>query len=258
MTIEMMNIARNSDPAQASIEAALVEIERSLYLSTAIHSIPDANVAATFSAGLEWMKRFVMRPHPHLGRRGAVCPFARPVHEEPALYFCTFDCGGMNFETFVEIMLQVPKLYRRIAAGFSGRSDLLSLCVFPRGLSAASYYKFIDCAHSILKPIYMSAGLMIGEFHPLSAVHGAHSDKIFPLRADVPFFAIRSTTAHDILFIDRESGSAGQRIHELECYLDSAGELLPDDKIERIRARIEQLKSQLVSEQDPADTVASR
>ncbi|WP_324603362.1 DUF6875 domain-containing protein [Trinickia symbiotica] len=204
------------------------------------------------------MKRFVMHPHPHLGRRGAVCPFARPVHEEPALYFCAFDCGDMNFETFIEIMLQVPKVYKRISASFSGRSDLLSLCVFPKGLPAASYYKFIDCAHSILKPIYMTAGLMIGEFHPLSAVRGAHSETIFPLRADVPFFAIRSTTAHDILFIDRESASAGQRIHELECYLGSAGELLPDGEIARIRARIEQLKSQLVSENDPADTVASR
>lgn len=254
----MMNVAENPDVGRSAIEAALIQIEASLCLSTGIGSSPDAESAAAFRAGLDWMKRFVMQPHPRLGRKGAVCPFARPVHDEPAMYFCAFDCGEASFETFIEILLQVPKLYRRISAGFSGRPDLLSLCVFPLSLPAASYYKFINCAHSILKPIYMSAGLMIGEFHPLSAVGGAHSNTIFPLRADVPFFAIRSTTVHDILFIDRESGSASQRIHELECYLRSVSELLPGGEVVRIEARIEQLKSQIISEKDAADTLLSQ
>ncbi len=250
----MKNDAINVDPIESAVDAALVEIERSLCLSTQIDSGLDTEAVATFGAGLDWIQRFVMQPHASLGRKGAVCPFARPVHEEPALYFCAFDCAEMIFETYIEIMLRIPKLYSRISGGFAGRSNLLSLCVFPRRLPAASYYKFIDCAHSIVKPMYMNAGLMIGEFHPLSAVRGVHSNSIFPLRADVPFFAIRSTAVHDILFIDRESGSAGQRLHELECYLRSARELLPGGEIGRIEARIEQLKSQLISDKVVADT----
>jgi hypothetical protein len=225
---------------------ALLEIERSICPSSEIDSVSDAPLRATFGAGLAWIKWFIMQPHPHLGRKGAVCPFAQPAHEERALHFCALDAGEMSFDVFIDVLMRLPSLYNRVAGNMPGRPDLLSLCVFPRNLPAESYYKFIDCAHSMLKPFYMNAGLMLGEFHPLSAVRGARSEMICPMRSDVPIFVIRSIALHDILFIDRESGSLGIRIHELECYLRSVGDLLPPVEAARIKERIETLKSQLL------------
>lgn len=238
------------DSVQGVAARSLLEIERSLCLSSEIDSVSDADVRATFGAGLAWIQRFIMQPHPHLGRKGPVCPFAQPAHEERALHFCALDCGEMSFDVFIEIMMRLPPLYGRVAGKMSGRPDLLSLCVFPRNLRAESYYKFIDCSHAMLKPFYMNVGLMLGEFHPLSAVRGARSKMISPMRSDVPIFVIRSIALHDILFIDHESVSVGLRIHELECYLRWTREQLPLGEAARIRERIEKLKCQLLGNKD--------
>jgi hypothetical protein len=242
--------AAELDLIQGVTARALVEIERSICPSSEIDSISDVPLRATFRAGLAWIKQFIMQPHPDLGRRGAVCPFAKPAHEARAMQFCALDVGEMSFDVFIDVMMRLTSFYNRVAGNMSGRSDLLSLCVFPRNLRPESYYKFIDCAHSILKPFYMNAGLMLGEFHPLSAVRGAHSETICPMRSDVPIFVIRSISSHDILFIDRQSGALGIRIHELECYLRSVGDLLPASEVARIKDRIEELKSQLLGNED--------
>jgi hypothetical protein len=238
------------DPIQGATARALLEIERSICPSTEIDSIPDASLRVTFEAGLAWIQRFIMQPHLELGRKGPVCPFARPAHEDRAMHFCALDVGEMSFDVFIDVMMRMTRLFNRVAGNLSGRSDLLSLCIFPRNLRAESYYKFIDCAHSMLKPFYMNAGLMLGEFHPLSAVRGAHSQTVFPMRSDIPIFVIRLISSHDILFIDRQSGALGIRIHELECYLRSVGDLLRPREAVRIKNRIEELKSQLLWNED--------
>lgn len=247
-----MMVTTNFDPIQLAIAETLLGMERSLCLSTNVAAVQDADVRAAFQAGLDWMERFVMQPHADLGRKGAVCPFAKPVDEAKLLYFCAIDCSRIGFDLFLEVMMDVPALFGRLAEQLAMRRDLLSLCVFPVNLPAGDYYKFIDCAHSILKPIYMVSGLMIGEFHPLSIATGAHSDRIRPSRADVPFVAIRSIAVHDNLFIDREMGSAGQRIHELECYLRWVSGSLSSDDIARYRARVDELKARLVSNDEDA------
>lgn len=242
---------------QGATTRALQEIERSICPSTEIDSISDAALRATFGAGLTWIKQFIMQPHPDLGRKGPVCPFAQPAHETKAIQLCAMDVGEMSFDVFVDVMMRLRSFFDRLTGNMSGRPDLLSLCIFPRNLRAESYYKFIDCAHSILKPFYMQAGLMLGEFHPLSAVRGAHSERICPMRSDVPIFVIRSIALHDILFIDNQSGTLGNRIHELECYLRSVGNLLSPREATRIKDRIEELKSQLLGNEDFGSRQAS-
>ena len=234
---------------QKATAKALLEIERSICPSAKIESISDAALRATFRAGLTWLKRFIMQTHADLGRKGAVCPFARPAHEARALHFCALDVGEMNFDVFIDVMMRLTSFYNQFAGTMSMRSDLLSLCVFPINLRAESYYKYIECAHAMLKPFYMNAGLMLGEFHPLSAARGAHSETIFPMRSDMPIFVIRSIALHDILFIDRESGALAIRIHELECYLHTVGTMLPPGEAARIKNRIEALKFHLLGKE---------
>jgi hypothetical protein len=245
------------DSLQSATARALLEIEGSICPSTEIDSIPEGPLRATFGVGLGWIQRFIMQPHPDLGRKGPVCPFAQPAHDARAMYFCALDADEMSFDAFIDVMMRVTSVFNRVSRNMSGRPDLLSLCIFPRNLRPESYYKYIDCAHSMLKPFYMNAGLMLGEFHPLSAVRGAHSETICPMRSDVPIFVIRSIALHDILFIDRPSGALGMRIHELECYLRAVGNLLPLNEANRIKNRVEELKSQLLGSEEVGTRQAS-
>jgi hypothetical protein len=123
-------------------------------------------------------------------------------------------------------------------------------------LPREAYYKFIDCAHLVLKPFYMECGLMLGEFHPDSTVRGAHSTSFRPMRADVPLFVIRAMALHDMLFIDGESTPLGMRVHELECFLRWNAERLSAPEKERVLARLAERKAQLADDDLTAQPVA--
>jgi hypothetical protein len=243
-----MNEQTITTPVAESVSRALNDIARSLCTSTDIAAVADPQLSATYATGLAWIQRFIMQAHPNLGRKGAVCPFAKPSHEERALVFCAFDAAEMSFDSYIDTLMRMPRFFDRLAKERREPSDLLSLAIFPQGLGADGYYKFIDCAHTILKPFYMECGLMLGEFHPASTVRGAHSATFRPMRADVPLFVIRAMALHDILFIDGESTSLGMRVHELDCYLRWNAQRLSASEAEAIEARLAQRKAQLVDD----------
>ncbi|WP_220274660.1 DUF6875 domain-containing protein [Trinickia dinghuensis] len=243
-------------PTNDLVSRALAQIERTLSLSTDIATEPDPRLRDTYTAGLAWMQRFIMRPHAELGRKGAVCPFAKPSHDERALLFSAFDAADMPFDAYIAALMRLPYLFDSVAKARPEPSELLSLAVFPIGLQGDVYYKFIDCAHMILKPFYMECGLMLGEFHPLSTVGGAHAPSFRPMRADVPLFVIRAMALHDALFIDGESTPVGMRVHELECFLRWNAERLSAPEKERAVARLEQRRAQLAADDAAARPVA--
>jgi hypothetical protein len=220
----------------------LKKIEQSACLSADIESAPDEFNRRVFESGLDWLAGFIMRPHADLGRRGAVCPFARPAHYEGSLVFCTWDVKQLQFEFFLSILNRLPALYHRLFACMSGQSRLFSICIFVNGLKEEQYYKYIDEAHSMVKPVFMGAGLMIGEFHPLSVTEGVHSKAFRPMRSNRPAFVVRAITPHDAMFIDRDGSPAEVRLRELLDYKLWVGEALPEDDILRIEKRIAELR----------------
>lgn len=237
----MENEARGSFHSMFDLE--IKKIEHSACLSVNIESVPDESIRRIFESSLDWLEGFIMRPHAELGRRGEVCPFAKPAHCEGSLVFCAWNVEGLSFETFLQILKRLPVLYHRLTVRMSIESRLFSICMFVNGLKEWQYFKYIDQAHSMVKPAFMEAGLMLGEFHPLSTTKGAHSKTFRPMRSNWPVFVVRTMTPHDALFIDREDSPAEVRLRELLHYKLWVGEALPEDDILRIDGRIAELRS---------------
>jgi len=224
------------------VDREIVEIECSACLSTAIASVSDEQTRRTFELGLEWLEGFIMKPHPDLGRRGAVCPFANPVHNANSLIFCVWDVDNLPFTDFVDVLKKFPESYFRMLARMRGNVKLFSVCVFVRGITEAQYSKYIDEAHSLTKPGFMEAGLMLGEFHPLSRAQGAHSETFRPMLSTQPAFVVRAMSPHDALFIDRAGSPTEVRLRELRQYQRWVGNVLPEAENARIRDRIAELR----------------
>lgn len=224
------------------VDSEIKKIEQSACLSTDIESVPDEFTRGVFESGLDWLAGFIMRPHAELGRRGAVCPFARPVHDEGSLVFCAWDVKELPFEIFLSVLNRLPAFYHRLFACTHGKSRLFSVCIFVNGLEEGQYSKYIDEAHSMSKPVFMEAGLMIGEFHPLSVTKGVHSKSFRPMRSSRPAFVVRAITPHDAIFIDRDDSPAEVRLHELSHYKLWVGDALPKDDVLRIEKRIAELR----------------
>ena len=222
-------------------------IERSVCLSVDINSVqPECN-RKVFESGLDWLERFIMRSHPELGRRGEVCPFVKPAHSEGSLAFCIWDVKALTFDMYVGVLKKLPALYRRLYDKISCKSRIFSVCIFVNGLREEQYFKFIDEAHSIVKPHFMAAGLMIGEFHPLSVVPGVHSSAFRPMRSNRPAFVLRAMAPHDSMFIDRDGSHAETRLRELTDYLLWLGGVLPKDEVRTIERRIAELELEIAN-----------
>ncbi|MDE1181004.1 DUF6875 domain-containing protein [Paraburkholderia sp.] len=229
----------------SNIEWEIGQIETSACLSIESGTAVDAAARNAFAAGFDWLSKFIMEPHPDLGRRGPVCPFARPSHSEGSMVFCVWDVGNLGFDLYIDILKAIPDLYQRLLQTKKGQARIFSVCIFLTGLDESQYSHYIDEAHSQVKPDFMDAGLMLGEFHPLSTAGGAHSDSFRPMRSSVPMFVIRSISHHDILFIDRAGSSPEKSIRELSNYLFTIGATLTDDEVARIENRIDALKEQV-------------
>ncbi|MFD1555035.1 DUF6875 domain-containing protein [Paraburkholderia silviterrae] len=239
-------MATNNDAYESLrpvFDPEIIKIERSACLSTEIESLTDEITRRIFDMGLAWLKGFIMEPHAELGRRGAVCPFARPVHNEDSLVFCAWDANNLRFNDFLCVLKKIPASYYRLLASMQGNSKLFSMCLFVRGLKEEQYGRYIDEAHSLIKPAFMEAGLMIGEFHPLSMTQGVHSETFLPMRSSQPAFVVRAMSPHDALFIDRTDSSADVRLRELTNYQRWVGDALPEAENARIRNRIAALRS---------------
>ena len=219
------------------------KIEHSACRSTEIDSLPNEFTRGIFESGLAWLEGFIMQPHAELGRRGAVCPFARPVHNEESLVFCVWDAGDLRFDEFQTVLQKLPDSYYRLLASMRANAKLFSMCVFVSGLEEDQYDQYIDEAHALTKPVFMDAGLMIGEFHPLSATKGVHSKTFRPMRSSQPAFVVRAMSPHDALFIDRTGNGAEVRLRELLNYQRWVGRTLPETEIARIDHRIAELRS---------------
>jgi hypothetical protein len=229
------------------VDRELIKIERSACLSTEIESVTDEHTKAIFESGLDWLEDFIMQPHAQLGRRGAVCPFAKPVHNEESLVFCAWDVERLRFEDYLAVSSRLTELYHSLRASTQSSSRLFSLCVFLRGLQDWQFERYIDEAHSQLKPAFMEQGLMIGEFHPLSMTKGVHSSTFLPMRSSQPAFVVRAMSPHDALFIDRDESADEVRLRELLDYRFWLGDALPEADIARIEKRIVELRSAVPS-----------
>lgn len=117
------------DPIRLAIAETLLELERSLRLSTDIASVRNDDARTAFQAGFEWMERFVTESQPQLGRKGAVCPFVQPVHEDKRLYFCFRPRPGNGFMNSNAIYAgRVPRCRptTRLAVGRASRNSKAS------------------------------------------------------------------------------------------------------------------------------------
>jgi hypothetical protein len=146
-----------------------------------------------------WISDFVLRPHPELGRSGAVCPFVEPaivkgtllMRERPLASPVTLDqviaalrCGVREF---------------RQTAWTGNRILHTMLVIFP--LLAEHDAALLDDAHAELKDELVRQDIMMAPFHPQCAEPAARNPNLLTFRAPVPMVAVRRLAFHDILFL---------------------------------------------------------
>lgn len=192
-----------------------------------VESAQDPDSSLTRIA--RWTREYLARPHPQLGRKGAVCPFVPLSLTMDSIWLAEVAQPDARFETIAEIITEYRELF--LTTEPTKGVDALQkafMIVFPRlGADGAA---LVDKVQYALKKYFVEMGLMLGEFHSANEGEGLRNPDFRPLRSPVPMLAIRHMVESDLPFMTRESYPPKERASFMRSYLARVGASLPPAK----------------------------
>ncbi|MUL38292.1 DUF6875 domain-containing protein [Gloeocapsopsis dulcis] len=103
------------------------------------------------------------------------------------------------------------------------------MLIFP-DISTETAFKLIDGAQRHLKPFFVEAGLMLGEFHKQNNSPGLRNPNFRPLRSPIPMLGIRFMVESDLSFLNDLNSEPSLRTKYFEAYLSCLHNVLKDEK----------------------------
>jgi hypothetical protein len=173
----------------------------------------------TFSEAAEWVRTYLARPHPALGRTGPVCPFAKPALIKDTIRVAVVRLAhGDKRAQIIRAIQHHLDSFVSTAGPDNDRLLHSTLILFP-DVSLEEAPNLIDLTKEELKTKFIEQGLMLGEFHALNESPGLHNPEFRPLRSPIPMLAIRYMVPTDFVFLDRAEYDVSTRIQYLQAYL---------------------------------------
>jgi len=167
---------------------------------------------------LEWMRAFLARSHPELGRKGAVCPFVPVALEQDSIWMAEIAEREPTLDSISRVILYYRDLF--LATEPTSGPDAINkafLVIFPNlGAEGAGV---VDEVQQLLKKDFVEKGLMLGEFHASNESPGLRNAEFRPLRSPIPMLAMRHMVDSDLPFLLRAAYAAPVRAAYLRAYL---------------------------------------
>ncbi|RFU37602.1 hypothetical protein DZF91_32040 [Actinomadura logoneensis] len=169
-----------------------------------------------------WVRDYLCRPHPELGRPGAVCPYTRRALDGGRLLGAVRPTRPDGPDEVARVMRRylawftadrthadgwAKDPHRTRTGGWEEDPYRALLVVFPE-VGEDDWGRVIEGAQRRLKPSFVRHGLMVGEFHPgPPAAAGIRNPAFRPLRSPLPMLAVRPMVRSDLPFLDQASWS---------------------------------------------------
>lgn len=169
-----------------------------------------------------WIKSFLARPHPDLGRSGPVCPFVPGAIAQDTIWLAHVAEGRGSRDAIVDIVRGYRDLFLELEPK-TGDSSMMKamVIVFPNVPSDDA--GVIDEVQLALKPLFVEDGLMIGEFHERNDGAGLRNPDFRPLRSPIPSLAIRFMVESDLPFLHRPLYTPDVRAGFIRSYIRRLG-----------------------------------
>ncbi|MBW4499703.1 MAG: hypothetical protein KME57_09070 [Scytonema hyalinum WJT4-NPBG1] len=178
---------------------------------------------------MEWLKNFVAKPHPDLGRSGVVCPFVPPSLKLNSIRLTVLRSKNLALQEIADIILPYLDIFLELEPREKPAAlNKAILFIFP-DIDIEDAPKIIDVVHKQLKPFFVKAGLMIGEFHNRTESPGLHNPNFRPLRSPIPMLVIRPMTEADLTFM-HHADDPHLSITSHEAYLKHFAHKIKDEK----------------------------
>ncbi len=180
------------------------------------------DVDSPLAATIDWIRRFLARPHPDLGRAGPVCPFTPMALELDTIWMAEINDSAPDPQRIQDVIEECRKIFLDTEPrdGPMAINKVFMVVFSGLGPEAAPW---IDAMQSKLKPNFVDIGLMLGEFHSRNDTPGLRNAEFRPLRSPIPMLVIRHMVESDLPFLKRDLDAPEVRISYLRSYLHQLG-----------------------------------
>eukprot|EP01137_Pigoraptor_chileana_P013298 Opistho-2@66629 len=171
-----------------------------------------------------YVREFLAKPHPLLGRKGSTCPFVPVALKQNSIYMTVYRTGPDATADDICALARgfVSRFLQLEPTDGKRRMNKAVMLIFP-DVRLRDAVEIIDKTQAKLKPDFVAQGLMIGEFHLNNNTPGLHNPEFYPLRTPYPSLAIRHMAPSDLVFLSPEQYSAATRVRFLESYIEQFG-----------------------------------
>jgi hypothetical protein len=197
---------------------------------------------------LQYLRNFIAKPHPDVGRPGAVCPFVPKGLKLNHMRLKVVRSKNLEQQQIADIVLPHLNTFlelepREREGSFFNKAILF---IFP-DISDDDAPRIINSVQQQLKPFFVDAGLMLGEFHNRTESPGLHNPNFRPLRSPIPMLVIRPMTEVDLIFLLPDDPRL--RVRYLESYLRHFENKIKDEKrLKKAYQELELAKQQVIQE----------
>jgi kynurenine 3-monooxygenase len=204
---------------------------------------PDSPLAAS----VEWVRTFLARPHPDVGRPGPVCPFAPAALALDTIWLAQIDDSSPDPARLAEVLAQYRDVFAEIEprTGPSAINKTI-MVVFPNMTADAA--ALVDDVQRELKPSFVELGLMLGEFHARNETPGLRNADFRPLRSPVPMLVMRQMVETDLPFLRRSIDEPQIRVAYLRSYLRRLGGTVRRNSFDQAVAALVEAELELQSQ----------
>lgn len=163
-----------------------------------------------------WLYGTLMKPHPDLGRNGAVCPYLDSATKAGRVSLNVVHVDSES--AFPRLAATAADWLDRIRGAGDTDGSYESVLFLPVG---APDPVLVECVRSVQRQLRVRAverGCMAGEFFPGHPAPGVHNPDYRPLAAPWPVLGIRSMVESDILFLGQRSEAVKEWRHGVETW----------------------------------------
>jgi hypothetical protein len=170
---------------------------------------------------VHWATDYLCRPHPELGRTGAVCPFTQPSLRRNVFFLTVMRGADLRLDEVGEVVRAYRDWFLELPPTDPRQAQFKTINIIFPDLPPSAWKTLIEATQDRLKAEYVPLGIMIGEFHPGPPDKAALWNPDFrPLRCPLPMLVIRHMVPTDFVFLR-------DRPDFMSAYLRLQGDRIP-------------------------------
>ncbi|MFJ4143615.1 DUF6875 domain-containing protein [Pseudomonas sp. NPDC089734] len=145
-----------------------------------------------------WCVEYLCKPHPEVGRSGVVCPWTPAAMKRETFWLVDIYTQGRSREEINDDILSLIDSFKRQLPHEGNATQFKTIVGVLHGLEPS---ETVNTLHARLKPAFLDAGLMLGEFYEGCEKPGLRNQNFRPLRAPTPLLVVREMVEIDIAFL---------------------------------------------------------